>query len=110
MAVTAGVNARETALSFIERFAAGDVDSLKELLAEDVRLSGPLLEADSRTEYLRGLQHDPPEPTDFRVLEVTEDGDEVNVSWEYQKSDGPLVIEQWFEVTNGRIRRSRLTF
>jgi hypothetical protein len=104
------VSARETALEFIARFTEGDVEGLAELLADDVHLSGPLLEVDSRADYLRALREDPPERAGFRVLDVTEDGDRVSVSWEYQKPEGSLVIDQWFEVTDARIQRSRLTF
>lgn len=101
---------RDTALQFVHRFAAADIDGLSGLLAEDLELAGPFLEVDSRDDYLDALLSDPPEPGEVRVLDVAEQGDEVTVRYEYVKSDGALEVEQWFDVGDGVIRRTRLTF
>ena len=101
---------REVALAFIERIAAAEVEALASLLAEDLEFRGPLLEADSSVDYLDALRHDPLEPGGFRVSEVDGAGDEVTVRWTYIKPDAALEIEQWFEVKDGRIRRTRLSF
>jgi hypothetical protein len=101
---------REQAVEFVRRFAAGDVDRLEPLLAEDLQLTGPYLRATSRAAYLEALRQGPPEPCRFRILSVTDDGDQVAVFYEYEKPDSTLTIAQLFRFTGERISETHLVF
>jgi hypothetical protein len=100
----------DLALAFLHRFAAGDVDGLEPLLAEDLRVKGPYLTVRSRAEYLAALRRDPPEPSGLRVLSVTENDDSVAVFYEYEKRDGTLTVAQLFRFRDDVIYEIRLVF
>jgi ketosteroid isomerase-like protein len=101
---------REQALEFLRRFAAGDINGLEPLLAEDLRLSGPYLQVESRAAYLRALRSAPPEPGGLHVLSVTDDGDAVAVFYDYEKRGAVRTVAQLFRFSDGRIREMRLVF
>jgi hypothetical protein len=85
----------ETALRFVERFAASALSSLEELLAEDLEFRGPLVQVHTRRAYLDALEADALPPTPFRILSVTEDSrGQVAIFWEYLKPDQPTTIGQ----------------
>jgi hypothetical protein len=104
------MNHREQALQFVQRFAAGDVAGLEPLLSDDLRLTGPFLQVESRAAYIEALRREPPEPCGIRVLSVTENGDTVAVFYEYDKRDVTLTIAQLFRFTDRQISEIRLVF
>ena len=104
------MNNREEALTFVRRFAAGDVDGLIELLSEDLRVVGPYLRVTSRAAYIEALRRDPPLPYPVRILSVEDDADTVTVSYAYHKSDGELRVDQTFRFVDGRIGEMRVVF
>ena len=101
---------REWAVEFVRRFAAGDIDGLEPLLAQDLQLAGPYLQVKSRAAYLEALRSEPPEPCGVRVLSVTDNGDTVAVFYEYEKRDRTLTIAQLFRFSGQRISEIRLVF
>ena len=101
---------REQALEFVRRFAAGDVDGLEPLLAEDLQLFGPYLQVDSRAAYLSALRSAPPEPCSVHILSVTDDGHAVAVFYDYEKPGGVRTIAQLFRFSDERISEIRLVF
>ncbi len=104
------MNKRELALKFIERFCAGDVESLAPLLAADLRFRGPLLRCGSAKTYLKRLRADPPERCGYRVLDVTEEDSSVSVLWVYEKPVRAVTMAQVFRVRGGRIGEIVLVF
>ncbi len=101
---------REQALEFVQRFAAGDIEGLEPLLAEDLHLAGPYLQVESRAAYVDALRREPPEPSSVRVLSVTDNGDTVVIFYEYEKRDNALTVAQLFRFTDQRISEIRLVF
>ena len=101
---------RETALEFLSRFCAGDVEGLAPLLARDLRFRGPLLESESYSEYLDSLRSDPPERCLYTVLSVTEDPDSVSIYYDCEKADGTVRIAQLFKFSNKQISELILVF
>jgi hypothetical protein len=104
------LSSRQRALAFVQRFAAGDVDGLALLLAEDVRVVGPRLDVASRADYLAALRGDPPHPADARVLSVTDHGDTVAVFWAYEKPERAVTVAQLFRFRGARIAEMHLVF
>ncbi len=102
--------AREVALDFVHRFCAGDVDGLASLLADDLRLRGPYLEIDSKKDYLAALSADPPEPTRYRLLSVTEDEGHVAIFYDYEKPDATTCVAQLLRVRDGLVSEIRVVF
>ena len=91
-------------------FAAGNVDGLALLLAENVRVLGPYLDVASRADYLAALQGDPPQPAGARILSVTGDGGAVAVFWEYQKPERAVTVAHLFRFRGARIAEMLLVF
>jgi hypothetical protein len=104
------LSSEERALAFVRRFAAGDVDGLASLLAENVRVVGPHLDVASRADYLAALRADPPQPAAARVLSVTGDGDTVAVFWEYEKPERAVTVAQLFRLRGARIAEMHIVF
>lgn len=101
---------KELGLAFIARFCAGDVEGLEEILCEQLRFSGPFLQATSRAAYLASLAQGPPEPAEYRILSVTESGSEASIFYEYIKPEGRGIIAQWWRAEGGCIAETRLVF
>ena len=101
---------RELALGFVARFCAGDVEGIAPLLADDLRVRGPLLACDSREAYLNALRSDPPEPGECRLLRVTESGDEASVFYAYRRAGTALTIAQSFRSRSGQIADMLIVF
>ena len=93
------MNRREVSLEFLRAFCAGDIESLNPLLTDDFRFEGPFHRSDSRSEYLRTLQEDPPE-----------DGDDVCLFYEYSKPQGSVRIAQWNRFRGDKIAQMILVF
>ena len=79
---------------FLQAFCEGDVDGLESLLAEDLQFSGPFHHFGSRFAYLESLRGDPPEKCRFRVLSITESGDDVCVFYDYEKAGQTITVAQ----------------
>jgi hypothetical protein len=88
----------------------GDVDGTASLLATDLSFAGTLHFYRSAAEYLDDLRRDPPEPSVFRVVSVTESSDSVPVFYEYEKTKRTVRIAQLFTLESQRTKRIPLVF
>ncbi|WP_316526843.1 nuclear transport factor 2 family protein [Kitasatospora brasiliensis] len=103
--------ARELAETYFSAWEAGDFDTLRGLLAEDVDFVGPLGTASGAEEALAGLKGlgQVLEKIDVKVRVA--EGDEV-ITW-FQLCTSiapPAPTANWMHVENGRITRIRVTF
>ena len=101
---------RDLTLRFIERFCAGDVEGLVSILAENLQFRGPFHQFESREGYLTCLRNDPPVPSQFQVVSITESEDQVAVFFEYQKSNESVLIAQLFKCFDNQITEILLIF
>ncbi len=102
---------RERAMEFVASFCAGDVGAIEQLLAEDLVFRGPLVQSDTREEYIKTLRADPPVVVSYTVLSITDNDSEVVVFYEYKKPEEVLTIAQLFQFTEQqRIKKSILVF
>ena len=100
----------EISIEFVSAFCAGELDSLEELLAADLRFTGPLFRCDCRASYLGRLYRDPPTPTSYRILRMFESPDGVCVLYEYGESKRPVLVSQFNRFFGGRISEILLVF
>lgn len=105
-----GTSHRDAALIFLECFCAGNIDGLAPILAARLRVHGPLHQCASRDAYLATLRNDPPDPSPYKVLSVTESDDGVAVFYDYGSADGALTIAQLFRFKDNLIVEMRLVF
>ena len=101
---------KETAISYIQLFCEGRVPELGELLAEDFRFQGPLVSSGSKEAYLASLKADPPGPGQFHLHRAFDDGEEVCLVYDYQKSSGSLLMVQWTRFSGPKIKEIILVF
>ena len=101
---------QEIAKKYLGCFCSGDIDAIEPLLAPNLSFIGTLHTYCSSAEYLDSLEKDPPERCEHKVLSVTENDDSVAVFYEYQKSDGPLLVAQLFKIKNQKIQEVILVF
>ena len=104
------MNNKELAIEFVKRFCAGDVEGLAPLLADELRLEGPLFQFDSCDAYLDSLRQDQLEKGSFRLLSVAESDDGVSIFYEYGKSEGAMTIAQLFKFKDQKIGEILLVF
>lgn len=100
----------EIAKEFVDRFCSGNLEGLGELLQEDLHFQGPLFQFDSRNDYLECLHNDPPKSSDYKILSITENSDDVSIFYEYGKEEGYLTIAQLFRFKGNRISEILLVF
>ena len=104
------MNRKDTALEFVDRFCAGDVEALEPLLAEELQLSGPFHRFHSRSEYLQSLRDDPPRKCGYRILSIVEGGDDVCVFYDYEKDEGRMTVAQLCRFNGDQIGEILLVF
>lgn len=101
---------REIAIQFLERFCAGRIDELTELLVQNLKFRGPLYQFDHRADYLACLRDDAPEQAGLKILSVTENEDSVCIFYEYRKSADNILIAQLFQFHQQQITEIHLVF
>ncbi|MER7848788.1 nuclear transport factor 2 family protein [Kitasatospora sp. NPDC096077] len=109
--MTTTKSARELAETYFTAWEAGDFDTLRGLLAEDVDFVGALGTASGIDEALGGLRGlgQVLEKIDIKVRVA--DGDDVITWFELCTSVAPPApTANWMHVENGKIARIRVTF
>ena len=101
---------REVVQEFLRCFCSADVDGLEPLLAEDLQFSGPYHHFGSRYAYIQSLRDDPPEKCGCRVLSLAENGDDVCVFYDYEKSGKPMTVAQLCKFKGPKISEIILVF
>ncbi|MFE4515371.1 nuclear transport factor 2 family protein [Kitasatospora sp. NPDC056783] len=103
--------ARELAEAYFSAWEAGEFDTLRDLLAEDVDFVGALGTASGVAEALAGLKGLGQVLEKIDVKARLAEGDEV-ITWFDLCTDvaPPAPTANWMHVENGKITRIRVTF
>lgn len=101
---------REIALGYLRHFCAGNIESLKPLLASNLRFAGTFHSFNSADEYFVSLRSDPPEKCQYRILSITESTDSVALFYEYEKPNRVIQIAQLFKILDQQINEILLVF
>ena len=104
------MNKKDAAIEFIRCFCAADLQGMEDLLAPELKFTGPLFTFDSRQAYLESLQNDPPEQASYRLLSVTDNDDEVAIFYEYDKALDSMTLAQLFRFQGEQISEILLLF
>jgi hypothetical protein len=103
--------AAEVAATYFEAWRAGDFDTLRSILADDVTFDGPLGQARSADECIEGLRNMSKMMTDIVVRKTFVDGNDVLTWFDLHTADtGPLPTVNWRHLENGKITAIRVTF
>ena len=101
---------KDVALEFVRAFANADLDSLRQILAPDLKFRGPLLKADRAETYLASLDDGALVPADVRILHISSASDSVSIFYEYVKPEGVLTVAQLFRFRAGQVAETLVVF
>ena len=100
--------------SYLERFTAGDADGAAELLDENFSFNGPMLQANSKAEFLAGSAALGPIVRGCDIHRQWVDGDDVCSIYDFKVETpvgaGSIPMAEWSVVRGGKLVSSRLLF
>lgn len=99
---------------YLERFTGGDVDGAAELLVDDFRFDGPILQAGSKAEFLAGSTAAAQMARGCEIHHQWVDGDAVCSIFDFKietpAGAGTIPMAEWAVVRDGKLVSSRLIF
>lgn len=111
MPETTNATPADVAATYFRAWQAGDADTLRRILADDVTFRGPLGTADGVEECLRGLQGMGRILERVEVQHVFVDGADVLTWFDLHTTVAPPApTANWSRVENGLITRIRVAF
>lgn len=105
---------KEIVLKFLDGFNnPSQIQASLNLLAEDYKFKNPMVELNSKAEFIRLAQEIGTVLTGLEVIGVAEDGDWVATFYKFKSSIPGLesnIASEWFRLENGMIKESRLIY
>ena len=100
--------------SYLERFTRGDVDGAAALLADEFTFAGPVLQAETKAEFLAGAAGLAPIVRGCDMHHQWVDGDQVASFYDFKVETpvgaGSIPMAEWSVVRDGKLVSSRLVF
>jgi ketosteroid isomerase-like protein len=100
--------------TYLERFASGDHAGAAELLTEDFRFQGPILQVEGKAAFLEGAAVLGPITRGAEIRHQWEEGDEVCSFYDYKIETpvgaGSILMAEWNTVRDGKLASARLVF
>jgi hypothetical protein len=104
-------NATAVVETYFTAWQAGDIDTLRSILADDVSFVGPLATLDNADDCARSVGQLAKITTGITVRHRFVDGDDVLTWFDLRINDlPPTQVANWSHVENGLITRIRVTF
>jgi hypothetical protein len=101
----------EIAEIYFTSWQAGNTDTLRSILADDVSFSGPLAQIDNADDCAKSLAQLARATTNLVVRKRFVDGDDVVTWFDLQVGNTPSTpVANWSHVENGLITRIQVTF
>ncbi len=101
---------RELAIQYLDGFAQGDLNTIKNVLSNGFEFSGPFYSEKTAADYIKALASDPPDRSTYRILSIFERDDEVCIIYKFEKKGVAAHMAQLFKFDSGKISKSRLIF
>jgi hypothetical protein len=100
--------------TYLERFTAGDAHGAAELLADEFIFTGPVLQAESKAEFLAGAAALAPIVRGCVMQHQWVDGDQVCSFYDFEVETSvgaaSIPMAEWSVVRGGKLVSSRLVF
>lgn len=100
------MDAKKLAKSFVTSFCGGSIAGIGAVLASDFRLSGPLFQFDSKSDYLDALSENLQADANAEIISILGTDTEASVFYRYHNT----LIGQLFKCRNGKISETILVF
>jgi predicted SnoaL-like aldol condensation-catalyzing enzyme len=102
----------------VEKFLDGfnnpaQIQESLSLLADDYKFKNPMVELNSKTEFIALAQEIGAVLTGVNIIKTTQNGDWVAVLYEFKSSISGLesnIASEWFRIENGIIKESHLIY
>ena len=91
-------------------FTTGDFDQLRQILADDLKFSGPLYSFETASDYISAMKIDPPKNFEYKMIKTYEDNSSACLLYEFEKPGISTIMTQTFEVEDDKIKRILLVF
>ena len=91
-------------------FKSGDFESLRQILADDLKFRGPLYHFDTANDYVSSLQNDPPVDFDYEILKTFADISSACLVYKFSKPGVATTMMQTFDTDNHKIKSILLVF
>jgi ketosteroid isomerase-like protein len=103
---------RSIAARCLTCWTSGDLDGLRELLADDVTFTGPLGQTEGADDYVTGVARMAELVTAAEQLQVIGDGEDVVVLYDLITHDPPARIPTagWYRIRDGKVASVRAFF
>ena len=91
-------------------YKTGDWEALRNILADDLKFSGPYFNFDSADEYVNSLRNDPPKDFEYQMIKNYEDISSACLVYQFSKPGISTSMSQTFWTNDGKITRILLVF
>ncbi len=104
-------NAANLAKTYFDAWKANDFDTMRSLVAEDVRFEGPLATLVGAEDYMKGIRGLSSLISQIVIRKVFVDGQDVLTWYEmHTMVASPVAVANWLHVEEGKITALRVAF
>ena len=104
-------DAANVATTYFDAWKANDFDTMRSLVAEDVRFEGPLATLEGAQDYIKGIQGLSQVISEIVIQKLFVDGQDVLTWYEMHTTvASPVAVANWLHVEEGKITAVRVAF
>ena len=99
------------ATTYFDTWKTNDFDTMRSLVAEDVRFEGPLATLEGAEDYIKGIQGLSQVISDIVIQKIFVDGQDVLTWYDMHTTvASPVAVANWLHVEEGKITALRVAF
>jgi hypothetical protein len=104
-------DAAKVATTYFDAWKTNDFDTMRSLVAEDVRFEGPLATLESAEDYIKGIQGLSQIISKIVIQKIFVDGQDVLTWYDMHTTvASPVPVANWLHVEEGKITSLRVAF
>jgi ketosteroid isomerase-like protein len=104
-------DAANVATSYFDAWKANDFDTMRSLVAEDIRFEGPLATLEGAEDYIKGIQGLSRVISEIVIRKTFVDGQDVLTWYDMHTTvASPVPVANWLHVEEGKITGLRVAF
>jgi hypothetical protein len=104
-------DAANVATCYFDAWKADDFETMRSLVAEDVRFEGPLAMLEGAEDYIKGIQGLSQVISEIVIQKIFVDGQDVLTWYDMHTTvASPVAVANWLHVEEGKITALRVAF
>jgi predicted SnoaL-like aldol condensation-catalyzing enzyme len=108
------MSAAEIFRTYLERFTSGDTSGAAELLTDDFRFHGPMLQSEGKAAFLAGSAQLGPIMRGFEIHRQWEEGNQLCSIYDFKIETpvgaGSIPMAEWNSLRDGKLASARVIF